>query len=203
MEFQLGEFPFSRLNSSFTGGVYNQFSSAVAPNSPTTFNTTYPSANSSSIMGMNYLSSSNVKQGEIESFNNVGIQGMSSMNFNTSLASSIESLSCMNQDLHWRLQQQRFAEMLSEENHHRESSVSLIPDATLENQVQRPEPIFFQNLEISKPVASAVGNTGECFFDNSSYTPTSTTTFKNGDENTSNWSGFQAWNDVHQYGALP
>lgn len=144
------------------------------------------------------------------------IQGMSSMNVNSSLASSIESLSSVNQDLHWKLQQQRLAMLFGgDDNNQKDEGVSAV---NLENQTQKPQPILFQNLEISKPEICPVGSSlrkedtpTEWFFGNSfaSVTPTRTSTSSGGnnghDNATNNWStGVHAWGDVqHQYNALP
>ncbi|CBI40844.3 unnamed protein product, partial [Vitis vinifera] len=166
---------------------------------------------SSSLMGFNYPLPSVLKQGESGGFGGA-IQDMGSMNVHSSLASSIESLSSINQDLHWKLQQQRLAMLFGGENQ-KDSSVSSVPP---ENQNQKLQPILFQNLEISKPEVCAVGNSRkdsasgnpatEWFFD--TYTPvtpttTNTSTGGNGNDNTNHWNGIQAWSDLHQYSTLP
>ena len=153
------------------------------------------------------------------------------MNVHGSLASSIESLSSLNQDLHWKLQQQRVAMLFGGENQKDDNNntnnnnVSFSPLVNLENQTQtqqRPQPILFQNLEISKPASEAfpVGDSRkegpsrdttptEWFFGNSyaSVAPTPTTAGSggNGHDNASNnWSGVHGWGDVQQpYSALP
>ncbi|KAF5747310.1 dof zinc finger protein DOF5.7 [Tripterygium wilfordii] len=119
------------------------------------------------------------------------------------IASSVESLSCINPDLHWKLQEQRLQSMLSS------SSTSAPP---VENQVQKPQPILFQNLEISKPdddpVDQVDGNsrrdhhgadktTTEWFFGNS-YAPVNTN-----NTSTGVWDGVQGWSDFNQYTSLP
>ncbi|KAF9678608.1 hypothetical protein SADUNF_Sadunf07G0052200 [Salix dunnii] len=142
--------------------------------------------------------------------------GGGSMNINTNLPSSIESLSCINQDLHWKLQQQRLAMLFGTgENHKDGSTVSTDP---IESQGHKPQPIMFENLEISKPqVLCAAGNSRkegaasgdtatEWFFGNSysQVTATPTNASNNGNnDNTGNWNGVQAWGDLHQYSALP
>ncbi|KAK9949347.1 hypothetical protein M0R45_004875 [Rubus argutus] len=116
----------------------------------------------------------------------------SSMSVHSTLASSIESLSSINQDLHWKLQQQR---------------LSMLFGTTIggDNQTQPPQkdmqmndlektqtaPILFQNLEISKPKESAGGGdtaATEWFFGNSyapppPVTPTPTNSGGNGQYN--------------------
>ncbi|XVE83040.1 hypothetical protein DITRI_Ditri16bG0054900 [Diplodiscus trichospermus] len=205
MDFQLGGLSFPRLNPS-PAGIYNQF--APYGDSTSSSFSLDPSGSSSSLMGFSNYPLSSVTVGL-----SGAIQEMGSLNVNSSLASSIESLSSINQDLHWKLQQQRLAMLFGGENQKENSTtVSSVP---LENQAQKPQPILFQNLEVSKPEISAVGNpikgtnnetSTEWFFGNSyapvTPTPTPTTT-SNGNDNTSNWNGVQAWNNLHQYSTLP
>ncbi|KAF5182668.1 Dof zinc finger protein DOF5.7 [Thalictrum thalictroides] len=183
-----------QLGSSMTSNAYHhqQFNTAMAT--------------TSSCMGYNDLGLSNLKEGYIGS-----VQEMGCMNFNNNLATSIESLSCINQDLHWRLQQQRLSEMLNEEiNHQKEiisNTVTSFPDDIVvldhqkQLQTQNPEPIVFQNLEIAKleAAAGAVGGsnniniTTEWFFENSNYNSSNITSnnvdaFNNGEYyEISNW----------------
>ncbi|OIV93024.1 hypothetical protein TanjilG_20686 [Lupinus angustifolius] len=200
-----------------TTSIYNnQFSSFGDVSNAPSFNldpssgTTNPS--SSNLLGLYYP------------FNgaNSAIQGdMSSMNLNNNLASSIESLSFITQDLHWKVQQQRLAMLFGGENQ-KEGNLEI-------NQNQRPEPILFQNLEISKPETFPIeissrkeGPSGggdiptEWFFGNSSAsvttTPTSTTSgggHGHDNDNGNNWnSNVHAWGDVNvqqrqQYSSLP
>ncbi|KAF5738046.1 dof zinc finger protein DOF5.7 [Tripterygium wilfordii] len=133
-------------------------------------------------------------------------------NSNNNIASSIESLSCINQDLHWKLQQQRLQSLLS-------SSSTSAP--AVENQVQKPQPILFQNLEISKPDDDHVGGnsrkdhgaadtttaTTEWFFGNS-YAPVNTNNTSTAgnianDSTTGSWNGVHGWSDLNQYTSLP
>ncbi|XP_010254593.1 PREDICTED: dof zinc finger protein DOF5.7 [Nelumbo nucifera] len=228
MDFQLGSgLPFSRFHSSTAGGAYNnQFLSygdisstaatTAAATNPSCFNIDEVAANSGSLMGFNYHAPSVSRQGESGGFKfSGGIQEMGSMNVHSSLASSIESLSSINQDLHWKLQQQRLAMLFGGENQ-KESVVSSLPTALLENQAQKPQPISFQNLDVSKPEVSGVRNptksgvsgsattTTEWFFDNSYTQTATTTTAANSNVNTSSsWNGTQAWTDLHQYSGLP
>jgi hypothetical protein len=141
--------------------------------------------------------------------------GGASVNVNTNLASSIESLSCINQDLHWKLQQQRLAMLFGTGKNHRDDST--VSTAPIENHVQKLQPIMFENLEISKPQVCAAGNSRkdgatsgdpatEWFFGNSydQLTATPTNRSNNGNnDNTGNWNGVQAWGDLNQYSALP
>ncbi|GFY90766.1 Dof-type zinc finger DNA-binding family protein [Actinidia rufa] len=199
-----------------SGGVslprlhYNQFSSFgdISLNTSNAIPTTPCFAdsfgNSSSLMGLNFPPLSSVQE--------IGC----SMN----IASSIESLSSINQDLHWKLQQQRLAMLFGGENGHQNKEIGS------DHVVERPQvqPIRFQNLEISKPAACGGDHVGgsikesgnnniatEWFFD-SSYAqvnpnPTNMTTTNNGNDQstTSNWgTGIQAWtHDLNQYSSLP
>ncbi|KAJ4714583.1 Dof zinc finger protein [Melia azedarach] len=206
MDFQLGGLSFPRLNPPPTG-ICSQFSSFGDSTSPSSFSLDPSASSGNNLMGFNYPLSS-----VTNSFSGA-IQEMGSLNVNSSLASSIESLSSINQDLHWRLQQQRLAMLFGGENQKDSSNVSSVH---LETQTQKPQPILFQNLEISKPEVSAVGNfrkegasgepATEWFFGNS-YAPvtaaTPTNSSSHGNDNTSNWNGVQAWGDLHRYSALP
>ncbi|EOX91892.1 hypothetical protein QUC31_003349 [Theobroma cacao] len=202
MDFQLGGLSFPRLNPS-PAGIYNQFASFADSTSPSF--SLDPSGSSNSLMGLSNYPLSSVTSGL-----SGAIQEMGSLNVNSSLTSSIESLSSINQDLHWKLQQQRLAMLFGGENQKENSTVSSVP---LDNQAQKPQPILFQNLEVSKPEISAVGNprkgtsneTATEWFFGSSYAPVTPTptTSSNGNDNTSNWNGVQAWNDLHQYSTLP
>jgi len=141
------------------------------------------------------------------------IQGMGSMSVQSSLASSIESLSSLNQDLHWKLQQQRLAMLFGEDTTTaglKDNGVVCSP-VYFESQVHKlAQPILGQSIEISKPEEiCAVGGTSrgptEWLFGgsyNASVTPTPTTTSTSNGSN--NWTRLHAWNDVQQqYGALP
>ncbi|KAG6767083.1 hypothetical protein POTOM_028262 [Populus tomentosa] len=222
VDFNLGGLSFPRLNPS-QNGLYNHFPSfgdisatsaaAATVTSPCfTLDPSVSSTGSCSLMGFNYPLTS------VASGFGGAIQeniGDASMNINTNLPSSIESLSCINQDLHWKLQQQRLAMLFGTGEKHKDgSTVSTDP---IENQVQKPQPIMFENLEISKPQVCAAGNSRkegaasgdtatEWFFGNSysQVTATPTNTSNNGNnDNTGNWNGVQAWGDLHQYSALP
>ncbi|QCD90734.1 dof zinc finger protein DOF5.7 [Vigna unguiculata] len=220
MDFHLGGLPFPRLHH-HPPPTYNQFSSFGDTSSASScFNLDpSPGTTSSSFAALNYPFSYNG-----------AIQGMSAMNVHSGHASSIESLSSMNQDLHWKLQQQRLAMLFGGDNSQKDHSgggggggVSTTINQ-LENQTQKPQPILFQNLEVSKggifPVENCRKEHGPCgdthtpstewFFGNSyaSVTPPTATTTSSGgpgNDNASNWSsGVNAWGDVpQQYTALP
>ncbi|XP_016729532.2 dof zinc finger protein DOF5.7 [Gossypium hirsutum] len=186
MDFQLGGLSFQ----SPATGIYNQFAS-------------FGVSNNNSSVGSPLMGFSNYPQPLPSVTTNLtgAIQDMgSSLNVNSNLASSIESLSSINQDLHWKLQQQRLATMLFDGGEQNQA------------QQQKPLPILFQNLEVSKPEnVSTMGNprksnetAKEWFFGNSYATPT-TSSNGNDNNNTSNWNGVQVqpWNDLNQYTTLP
>ncbi|KDP29799.1 hypothetical protein JCGZ_18734 [Jatropha curcas] len=223
MDFNLGGLSFPRLNPS-PSGLYNQFSpfGDISASSATAGSVTSPcfsldpsGSSSGTLMGLNYPISSGFT-GAIQEMGGGGVGGGNggSMNVHTNLASSIESLSSINQDLHWKLQQQRLAMLFGGEDQKDNNSVSSVP---IENQVQKPQPILFQNLEISKPEVNVAGNsrrlgdtTTEWFFGNS-YGQVNPTTPANSNSNgndqnagvASNWNGVQGWSDLHQYNGLP
>lgn len=151
------------------------------------------------------------------------------------MASSIESLSSINQDLHWKLQQQRLAMLFGGENQKENIVSSSIPlhDDQNQIQIQKPQPILFQNLEISsskqqehhqeafgsnninsrKDCSTTTTTHGnnlatEWFFDNSFGVNPSSTNSDNGnaneDQNGNNWNTtIQAWSNLNQYSTLP
>ncbi|KAK6125864.1 hypothetical protein DH2020_040390 [Rehmannia glutinosa] len=154
-------------------------------------------------------------------FKNIGTpqlgfhQEMGSMNIANSnnLASSIESLSCINQDRHWKLQQQRLSMMfVNGENNNQKLENSTIPSSeiTIEPIIQKPQHILFQGLDNSNTEKDCVIGSSrkdgsdistEWFFDNCYAT---NNVNNDDDNNNSNWSsGFQAWADFTQYTSLP
>ncbi|KAI3794447.1 hypothetical protein L1987_37079 [Smallanthus sonchifolius] len=153
------------------------------------------------------FSSSHQQQQHNNNNQNGGFHEMGTCNqihHNTDLASSIESLSSINQDLHWKLQQQRLAmlfgggEINGQQHQNKEQVLESHRD-------QKLQPILFQNLETAKPGQSSMAT--EWFFDNG-YAPENpnpaTSTNSNGagndDQNgsISNWNGIQAWNQLNQ-----
>ncbi|KAJ0464351.1 putative transcription factor C2C2-Dof family [Helianthus annuus] len=144
---------------------------------------------------------------------------LGSFHHNTDLASSIESLSSINQDLHWKLQQQRLSMLFGggAENDQRQQKQQVV----LEPHHQKLQPILFQNLETSKPsqstnegssikvTADGCGLATEWFFDNSYHAaanlnPTTSANssgagndHQNGSVN--NWNWIQSWNHLNQY----
>ncbi|KAL2498979.1 Dof zinc finger protein DOF5.7 [Abeliophyllum distichum] len=215
MDFQHGGLNFPRLDYPNTG-LFNHFSSfGDMPNSSSSAIASNPCfsldpSGSSPLMGFNFPLSSALKQGEASTLRLQEMGG--SLNVHSSLATSIESLSSINQDLHWKLQQQRLAMLFVEENQ-KENCVS---SANLEPQIQKPESLLFQNLEIAKQKDCGIGRSGkegtsanlstEWFFDNSyaPVTPIPSSGNSNANENSSNWNGIQgSWSNLNQYSTLP
>ncbi|XP_044460823.1 dof zinc finger protein DOF5.7-like [Mangifera indica] len=215
MDFQLGGLSFPRMNvvNPSGPGICTRFSS-VGDHSNPCFSLDSTGGAGNNLMGFNLNPLPSVNNSFSGAIQEMG----GSLNVNSSLASSIESLSSINQDLHWRLQQQRLAMLFSGDHTQKENTLS--SSIALENQPQKPQPILFQNLEIAKPqvTGGGVGDnsrkegasssaTTEWFFGNyeplgASSTPT-TTSSGNGNDNGSNWNGFQAWSDFQHYSALP
>ncbi|CAL1377450.1 unnamed protein product [Linum trigynum] len=152
-----------------------------------------------------------------------------SMNVNTSLASSIESLSCMNQDLHWKLQQQRLSTLFGDNNNVKDGGnggAIGLPRQHEDDQrePEKPQPILFRDLgEIrmdgGKPEVVVVGGGGgkgegeaatEWFFGNSygqvvgSGSAAAAAASNNGGASWNgggNGGGLQAsWGDLNPYG---
>ncbi|GJW22191.1 hypothetical protein Tco_0032813 [Tanacetum coccineum] len=118
------------------------------------------------------------------------------------LASSIESLSSINQDLHWKLQQQqRLSSLFSGVGGETEQQHQMVLDSM---QAQKLLPIMFPDLETSKSSQT------EWFFDGN-YAQVNVDqshgknvgNYENGNMN--NWNNeIQGWNDFNdQYSALP
>ncbi|KFK28228.1 hypothetical protein AALP_AA8G489000 [Arabis alpina] len=114
------------------------------------------------------------------------------------LATSIETLSCLNQDLHWRLQQQRMAMLFG--NSKEETVV-----------VERPQPILYRNLEIvssspSSPMKKGENQT-EWYFgnnnDNEGVISNNGNTTGGGGSDQWNNGNIQAWTDLNHYNAMP
>lgn len=132
------------------------------------------------------------------------------------LASSIESLSSINQDLHWKLQQQRLAMLMNDGGGEIEQNNQVVNKSP----AQKLHPILFQNLEIPKPSMelrniSGDGLETEWFFDVSfapvnvepttAIAPTQSNiaeNYENGSINSWN-NGIQEWDQFNQYSALP
>lgn len=153
---------------------------------------------------------------------------VNSLNVDTSLASSIESLSSMNQDLHWKLQQQRLAMLFG--TGHNNTAIDKNRGA-LEDHGHELKPCSFQNLEISKPEAcnssdfsnarnETVAVTGagvraggepaaadEWFFGDSYTAPSMTmgaaAAGYNSGDSAARCDGVQEWHDLHPYTHLP
>ena len=108
------------------------------------------------------------------------------------LATSIETLSCLNQDLHWRLQQQRMAMFFG--NSKEETVV-----------VERPQPLLHRNLEIvnssPSPTTKKGENQTEWYFGNNNDNERVINNNENNNTGGSDqWNnGIQAWTDLNHY----
>lgn len=154
--------------------------------------------------------------------------GFNSLNVDTSLASSIESLSSINQDLHWKLQQQRLAMMFGsgDNNTAVNKNRGISSPIALEDHSQELNPGSFRNLEISKPeackssdfnnarkeiVAGGDSAAADEWFFGDSYASTSMTVTTagaaaagyNSGDSAAGCDGVQEWHDLHQYSHLP
>ncbi|KAG0489116.1 hypothetical protein HPP92_007772 [Vanilla planifolia] len=187
IDFHLGFVPFSRLQHP----AVSQFNSSAC------FSASGGTSNAagSNLAGFSYPiggSSSN---------------GTSCSNYG-SIASSIESLSSINQNLHWRLQQQRLAMFIGGDAR----IGSAMP--AMENPV---EPSCFGVDESNKgeifwDSADANGSRKTCdtgtawFLDGSFAMPASEANnvdIANSGNAVNEWNGITAWNDVQQFTALP
>ncbi|GMH06494.1 hypothetical protein Nepgr_008334 [Nepenthes gracilis] len=190
MDFQLGSLSLPRA------GFFNQFSPFWDINGGPELG----SSSCTSFLGFSSTAAT-LKQGESSGFRG-SIQEMGLMNVNGNLASSIESLSSINQELHWKLQQQRFAMLLGiggggeDNNNYQKQTVSGIE--------KPPQPILFHDLEMSN---SRKNGAAEWFFD-STFTQNPTYNGSNNNENSTtrsfNNGAHHAWtHDLHQFTGLP
>ncbi|MQL76680.1 hypothetical protein Taro_009069 [Colocasia esculenta] len=148
----------------------------------------------------------------------------------SNLAVSIESLSSINQGLHWKLQQQRLAMFFggdqSQQQHPGKggsdpAATAALPAALLEGTNRHMSchmPASSKEMCATAAAATAgvstkgsmvgdaTSSTTEWFLDNSTtYTAPNAHISLNSSGNaaSSNWNGIQAWNDMHQFSALP
>ncbi|XP_057783911.1 dof zinc finger protein DOF5.7-like [Salvia miltiorrhiza] len=138
----------------------------------------------SSLMGFAFP----LKQGQ-----NLGFQEMV---HHTNLATSIESLSSINQDLHWKLQQQRLATLFVENATHKEASGNIQFQSLPEN------PKTDSCLIGTSRKDGSFSNNTDTFLNNSPPTPHPAGNNFNGAAG--NWSGgIQAWTELSHYTSLP
>ncbi|KAK1410628.1 hypothetical protein QVD17_37165 [Tagetes erecta] len=169
----------------------------------------------------------NQNGGEFGSFNEMGTTTSNHIyHIKTDLATSIESLSSINQDLHWKLQQQRLGMLFGGENDEQQQQKKKQVVLETHDHDQKLQPILFHNLETSKPVQSSMdgdhsrkqtgsgcGLATEWFFDNNGYAPvinpnrtnsSGAGNDQNGSMNNWNINGIQDWNDnLNQYSSVP
>lgn len=173
-------------------------------------------SSASTFMGFNFpLSTSGLKQDHV---NAQVLQDHDLDIKNTDVvASSIESLSSINQDLHWKLQQQRLGMMMFGEennitNQQEVTNASVIIPPPMNIIPQKPQPILFENLEISPRVKDhdvhqAVGSSGsgsatEWLLDHNSNHSLVNTTDQTTSSNTEINGINQAWGNFYQYTPL-
>ncbi|KAF5765065.1 putative transcription factor C2C2-Dof family [Helianthus annuus] len=193
MDFQLGGINYPHR--------VNHFSSSFGENTP----------NNVAFMNLDPLGFSHVNQtGDVSAnVQETGNFTYTNVHHNTSLT-SIEALSSLNQDLHWKLQQQRLAMLFGGGN-----GGGALLEKTGENNHQRPhqkesglQPILFQNLDTSRKEVSSSGDGGvgglatEWFFDNHYAPPVNMNPASTGNDD-QNWNGIQAWNNINHYNPLP
>ncbi|MED6132084.1 hypothetical protein PIB30_015871 [Stylosanthes scabra] len=231
MDFHLGGLTFpvpSRLQppmaTTTAAAFYNNYLSSFGDVVPGATTTTCAPASSaidplgSSLIGLNYPFCSSDGSGGGGAIIHGNVNNNNNFEGSSSLASSIECLSSLNQDLHWKLQQQRLAMLFVGEDNHNHNNNSFSPvvvdlDNHQKQQQQRVQPILFQNLEISKVDApvDADSRATEWFFGNS-HAPPTRSGCNNNNGNETNWmmsgSGvhLHGWPDLqpHQhYSSLP
>ncbi|GJR56176.1 DOF zinc finger protein DOF5.7-like protein [Tanacetum coccineum] len=138
-----------------------------------------------------------------------GLASFQEFGITNNLASSIESLCCINQHLHWKLQQQRRASLFSGVGGENEQQNQIVLDSM---QAQKLQPIMFQNLETLQPSQTEWFCDGNYAQDNVDQPQThgvaqshgeNVGTYENGNMN--NWNNdIQGWNDFNDhYNALP
>ncbi|XP_068655646.1 dof zinc finger protein DOF5.7-like [Aristolochia californica] len=213
MDYHLGGLPFSRLHSP-ASGVFNQFFSFGDLSSNVTNHTTSTSLVCSSalepgqvspLMGFNYPVSSGFRQGESGAYGGA-VQEMAPASVHSNIASSIESLSSINQDLHWKLQQQRLASLFGADNRR---TTDFSAASLMDGNHNQPLPNLFQTWESSKPgkfcgnpKKGGVGENSEEWFFENSYNAGSGNGGNN-NNNSNSWGEIRTWNELHQYSALP
>ncbi|RWW61751.1 hypothetical protein BHE74_00031172 [Ensete ventricosum] len=146
---------------------------------------------------------------------------ISSAASSSSIVSSIEFLSSINQDLHWKLQQQRLAMIVGGEVHKQSSSPLEIQQEFTSFEVADTATDEVCGCSESGNTRAATGTNSSMAWlpESSNYTlPTSTTVSINsignlncnnsGDKSSTNinisyWNGIPAWNDMPQFSTLP
>ncbi|KAL3721816.1 hypothetical protein ACJRO7_034196 [Eucalyptus globulus] len=213
-------------------GIYSQFSSfsdasaieaaAAAPTSAATcFSLDQMAGPSGTILGFNNYHALPPFIAAAPGFGTSGAlhEPGGSMKVDSNLASSIESLSSINQDLHWKLQQQRLAMLFSGDNNNNHnpkannggdvaaSSIN-VATAPFEDQSQNlRQPVLFQNLDAAGSSRKEGSSVTEWFFGNayaSVTTPSPTNSSSNGNDNNNagNWNS-KGPGQGFQYTALP
>ncbi|KAM0937611.1 putative transcription factor C2C2-Dof family [Dioscorea sansibarensis] len=117
------------------------------------------------------------------------------MGFSGSIASSIESLSSINQDLHWKLQQQRLAMLFGTAEAHKEQP-SLGPAVMMiDPQPVEPLPTFHHQV----PGTSKSWFLDNPFLNSNNNNNNSNNNNSSNDNTGNNWNGMASWNDMHHH----
>ncbi|XP_031481163.1 dof zinc finger protein DOF5.7-like [Nymphaea colorata] len=186
MDFHVPGLPFIRPQP----GAFNQFPSfGVLPPTSSSSSSSSTRVNSSTLI---CPPASSVRHGGT-SLCGGAFSGMDSQqNMHSTMAASMESLSAMNADLHWKLQQQRLAMLLAEGQQHKETTVSGFVIGThhgLDQQHQHSQKPSIENpnYQRSNELSSNGSNIEETR------------------ETTNEWpfGSWSSWDDFHQYNSLP
>ncbi|XP_020080063.1 dof zinc finger protein DOF5.7 [Ananas comosus] len=231
-DFQLGVLPFSRLHSPAASGMFataNQqyvaFGDMIAPSPAPGDRISHPAA-ASHASSMASFASFPTPAGGFP-----GETAAVNSSTRSSIASSIESLSSINQDLHWKLQQQRLAMFFGGETYKESGASSALPGHFLEGSFHAPDGSKSQAASAAgcsggsrKGGFGATDHTAPAWLIDSCYNipcsgsaavTTAITTANNNNNNnnsssnddnnnSSNWNGIPAaWSDMPQFAALP
>ncbi|CAA0812535.1 Dof zinc finger protein DOF5.7 [Striga hermonthica] len=119
----------------------------------------------------------------------------------TALASSIESLSYINQDLHWKLQQQRlgllFVGGYNNHNNNNNDTGLLVPPSS--SSAGRARPGLYQNMEISSADESCTVIGASSEINNGDLSTECGDDDLDNENSGRSWSGFQAWTGLGHF----
>ncbi|CAN6450846.1 unnamed protein product [Victoria cruziana] len=188
MDFHVSGLPFGGPQP----GAFNQYPSFRMPPPASSSPSSASTRMNSSTFGCPLASS--VRDGGGAGLCNGAFSGNSSQqNMHSAVAASMESLSAMNVDLHWKLQQRRLALLLVEGQQHEEMAVRDPVIGThhgLEQPHQQPEKQFHEN-----PISQGNDELSSTRSINTGVTR----------EMTNEWpfGSCSSWDDFHQYSSLP
>ncbi|KAF3775216.1 Dof zinc finger protein DOF5-7 [Nymphaea thermarum] len=186
LDFHVGGSPFSRLQPAATNHFFS-------------FSTSSSAAATVNSSGYGYPLSGAVRNGE-----GIGLCGYSSSGFgetssqqntHSSMAASIESLSTINADLHWKLQQQRLAMLLGGGDYK-----GISTDMGVSG-VDSHQGFDQQQAQICLQMPNSIKADGVCSF--SSNRRGNAQDFCEPREATNEWVFENSWSDLHHYSSLP